>query len=204
MMSVMRHEGWHAAQDCMAGTIENNFIAILNQRKKFPGCIRRLQRMLRKCNQRQFLGEEAYWAGHTEGMTAKALESCAANYVIDYDPTPMTREWLEEMDTLLIEQDAGTEDLYIKIPRQLLERLGWEEGDEISWRPERRHNQIESKPEEDYYNSKAKAKVQNQRRNLQRLRRKVRRLHPNGQSRSYFLPRSERYVEQRRKPVQFH
>ena len=26
MMSVMRHEGWHAAQDCMAGTIDNNFI----------------------------------------------------------------------------------------------------------------------------------------------------------------------------------
>ena len=31
MMSVMRHEGWHAAQDCMAGTIENNFIIIHNQ-----------------------------------------------------------------------------------------------------------------------------------------------------------------------------
>ena len=29
LMSVMRHEGWHAAQDCMAGTIENNMIAII-------------------------------------------------------------------------------------------------------------------------------------------------------------------------------
>ena len=29
LMSVMRHEGWHAAQDCMAGTINNNIIAII-------------------------------------------------------------------------------------------------------------------------------------------------------------------------------
>ena len=29
LMSVMRHEGWHAAQDCMAGTIENSMIAII-------------------------------------------------------------------------------------------------------------------------------------------------------------------------------
>ena len=28
LMQVMRHEGWHAAQDCMAGTIENSLIAI--------------------------------------------------------------------------------------------------------------------------------------------------------------------------------
>ena len=34
MMSVMRHEGWHAAQDCMAGTIENNFIAIIHNPKR--------------------------------------------------------------------------------------------------------------------------------------------------------------------------
>ena len=41
--------------------------------------------------------KEAYWAGHTEGMTAAALESCAAGTMwTDYDPTPMTREWLVE------------------------------------------------------------------------------------------------------------
>ena len=28
-MSVTRHEGWHAAQDRMAGTIKNNMIAII-------------------------------------------------------------------------------------------------------------------------------------------------------------------------------
>ena len=40
MMSVMRHEGWHAAQDCMAGTIENNFIAIIKPQEEVPRCIR--------------------------------------------------------------------------------------------------------------------------------------------------------------------
>ena len=37
MMSVMRHEGWHAAQDCMAGSIENNFIAIIMNEEDVPG-----------------------------------------------------------------------------------------------------------------------------------------------------------------------
>ena len=36
MMAVMRHEGWHAAQDCMAGTIENNFIAIIHDQEDVP------------------------------------------------------------------------------------------------------------------------------------------------------------------------
>ena len=51
LMSVMRHEGWHAAQDCMAGTIK----------------------------------------------TLEALQSCARGTMwSDYEPTPMTREWLVE------------------------------------------------------------------------------------------------------------
>ena len=36
VMSVMRHEGWHAAQDCMAGTIKNNFIAIIKNEEDVP------------------------------------------------------------------------------------------------------------------------------------------------------------------------
>jgi hypothetical protein len=41
-MSVMRHEGWHAAQDCMAGTIKNSMIAIIHtMRKMFLRCGKR-------------------------------------------------------------------------------------------------------------------------------------------------------------------
>ena len=29
LMQVMRHEGWHAAQDCMAGSIKNSMICLL-------------------------------------------------------------------------------------------------------------------------------------------------------------------------------
>ena len=32
----MRHEGWHAAQDCMAGTIDNSFIAIIKPQEEVP------------------------------------------------------------------------------------------------------------------------------------------------------------------------
>ena len=64
------------------------------------------------------------------------------------------------MDTLLIEQDASTKDLYVNIPRQLLERLGWEEGDEISWETQK-DGTIKIKKansEENYYNSESEGK----------------------------------------------
>ena len=36
LMQVMRHEGWHAAQDCMAGTIKNSLIAIIKPEEEVP------------------------------------------------------------------------------------------------------------------------------------------------------------------------
>ena len=40
---------------------------------------------------------EAGWAGRTEGMTLKALQSCAAGTMWeDYKPTPLTYKWLKE------------------------------------------------------------------------------------------------------------
>ena len=36
LMQVMRHEGWHAAQDCMAGTIDNSLIAIIKPEEDVP------------------------------------------------------------------------------------------------------------------------------------------------------------------------
>ena len=36
LMSVVRHEGWHAAQDCMAGTINNSMIAIIKPEDEVP------------------------------------------------------------------------------------------------------------------------------------------------------------------------
>ena len=96
LMSVMRHEGWHAAQDCMAGTIKNSLIAIIYPEEDVPMLWRTLA-------ERSYPAEavpweaEATWAGKTAGMTQKALEACAKGSMWEtYEPTPLTRKWLEE------------------------------------------------------------------------------------------------------------
>ena len=98
LMSVMRHEGWHAAQDCMAGTIDNNMIAIIMNEDDVPEMWQEMARRAYATMPAAIPWEkEATWAGKTEGMTMKALQSCAAGTMwSDYDPTPMTREWLIE------------------------------------------------------------------------------------------------------------
>ena len=35
LIKVLRHEGWHTAQDCMAGTLDNTFTAIIFIPTKF-------------------------------------------------------------------------------------------------------------------------------------------------------------------------
>ena len=98
LMSVMRHEGWHAAQDCMAGTIENNMIAIIKPEEEVPMIWQEMAKRAYADTPSAIPWEkEATWAGKTEGMTMNALQSCAAGTMwSDYEPTPMTREWLVE------------------------------------------------------------------------------------------------------------
>tara|TARA_B100000925_G_C21890343_1_gene422510 strand:+ start:120 stop:797 length:678 start_codon:yes stop_codon:yes gene_type:complete len=96
LMSVVRHEGWHAAQDCMAGTIKNNMIAIIKPEEDVPMI---WQEMVKRTYppHAQPWEKEATWAGKTANMTQNALESCARGTMwTDYDPTPMTAEWLRE------------------------------------------------------------------------------------------------------------
>ena len=94
LMMVMRHEGWHAAQDCMAGTIENSMIAIIKPEEEVP-MIWRVMAERTYPESAVPWEAEAGWAGRTEKMTQDALESCARGTMwSDYEPTPMTREWL--------------------------------------------------------------------------------------------------------------
>ena len=96
LMSVVRHEGWHAAQDCMAGTIKNNMIAIIKPEEEVPMIWKEMVKRTYPANAQPWEAE-ATWAGKTEGMTQKALESCARNTMwTDYEPTPLTRQWLLE------------------------------------------------------------------------------------------------------------
>jgi hypothetical protein len=96
LMAVMRHEGWHAAQDCMAGTINNSMIAIIKPEDEVPMLWRE---MVERTYPKSAVPweAEATWAGKTEGMTMAALDACATGSMWEvYEPTPMTREWLEE------------------------------------------------------------------------------------------------------------
>ena len=98
LMSVVRHEGWHAAQDCMAGTINNSLIAIIHNEEDVPMIWQELAKRTYKDMPHAIPWEkEASWAGRTENMTMKALQSCARGTMwTDYEPTPLTGEWLRE------------------------------------------------------------------------------------------------------------
>ncbi len=96
LMSVVRHEGWHAAQDCMAGTIKNNMIAIIRPEEDVPEIWREMVKRTYPPAAQPWEAE-ATWAGKTANMTQEALESCARGTMwTDYEPTPLTRQWLEE------------------------------------------------------------------------------------------------------------
>lgn len=96
LMSVVRHEGWHAAQDCMAGTIKNNMIAIIRNEEDVPMIWKEMVKRTYPAHAQPWEAE-ATWAGKTANMTQDALESCARGTMwTDYDPTPMTAEWLRE------------------------------------------------------------------------------------------------------------
>ena len=96
LMQVMRHEGWHAAQDCMAGTIENSLIAIIKPEEEVPMIWRVMAE--RTYPEHAVPWEaEAGWAGRTEKMTMEALQACATGEMWKvYEPTPLTRKYLVE------------------------------------------------------------------------------------------------------------
>ena len=96
LMSVMRHEGWHAAQDCMAGSIKNNLIAIIHNEEDVPPLWREVAEKTYPASAVPWEAE-AIWAGKTEKMTMKALKACAAGEMWKvYKPTPLTEKWLRE------------------------------------------------------------------------------------------------------------
>ena len=96
LMQVMRHEGWHAAQDCMAGTIKNSLIAIILPEEDVPMIWRVMAE--RTYPEHAVPWEaEAGWAGRTENMTKDALAACATGRMWEvYPPTPLTKKWLKE------------------------------------------------------------------------------------------------------------
>lgn len=94
LMSVMRHEAWHAVQDCMAGTIDNNFIAVIMNSDDIPQLWKDIAE---KTYPKHVLPweQEAIWAGKTKGMTVDALKACETGAMWElYPPTPLTKQFL--------------------------------------------------------------------------------------------------------------
>jgi len=78
----------------MAGTIHNNFIAIIYPETKVPTYWRMMSEQTYDETSRPW-EQEAMWAGHTENMTMNALKVCAKQPMWEvYPPTPLTREYL--------------------------------------------------------------------------------------------------------------
>ena len=95
LMSVMRHEGWHAAQDCMAGSIDNTFIAVIRNSDDIPQIWKDMAADVYPANALPW-EQEATWAGREEGMTLEVLQACASDTPMweVIPPTPLTRQFL--------------------------------------------------------------------------------------------------------------
>ena len=100
LVKTLRHEAWHAAQDAMAGTIDNNFIAIIRDEEDVPReYVLQAEIAYGENNPALPWEKEAKWAGGTENMTLEVLriinETGGKPWEI-IEPTPLTREYLEE------------------------------------------------------------------------------------------------------------
>ncbi len=96
VLKVIRHEGWHTAQDCMAGSLYNSQIAVIWNDGVVPNSYQLRADILYGGGPAVPWEKEAMWAMETEYMTANALRACAAPEAMwdVYTPTPMTGEWL--------------------------------------------------------------------------------------------------------------
>ncbi len=99
MLRTLRHEAWHAAQDAMAGTIENSNLAIIYPEEDVPQNYV-LAADIAYASFPQVLPweREAKWAGGTPNMTLEVLRIINATNNRPWqriEPTPLTREWLE-------------------------------------------------------------------------------------------------------------
>ncbi len=98
-INVLRHEAWHAAQDCMAGNLENSMLAVIYNEEDVPEQYRQSAAIRYRGDYARAVPweQEAIWAGYTENMSLDAINVCADGDGMwnTYEPTPMTREWLE-------------------------------------------------------------------------------------------------------------
>jgi hypothetical protein len=95
LLAVMRHEGWHAAQDCMAGSINNSYVAVILPDGQVPPFWQETTRRTYPENVVPW-EQEAMYAATQNGMTNMALLACGGDRPMwdVYEPTPLTRAYL--------------------------------------------------------------------------------------------------------------
>ena len=97
MTKVVRHEAWHATQDCMAGTIENTFTAVILQDGVVPDWI--IDGANRTYPESAAPYEaEAMWASFNPELVIQGVQACAGDAPMwkVFEPTPLTKKWLIE------------------------------------------------------------------------------------------------------------
>ena len=98
IVEVIRHEGWHAVQDCMAGSINNNMTAIVWPKGKVPDWIMEGAKGDYADAPISIPYEaEARWASYSNYETADGLKTCADPTVKiweRYPPNRSTEAWL--------------------------------------------------------------------------------------------------------------
>ena len=97
MLRTLRHEAFHAAQDAMAGTIDNTQIAIIHAEEEVPQQYVLAAEIAYGNSPVLPWEKEAKWAGGTPNLTLNILkiinETGGKPWTV-IEPTPMTREWL--------------------------------------------------------------------------------------------------------------
>jgi len=94
-LTILRHEGWHVAQDCMAGSIVNSDIMSILSHDKIPKDI------IQETFDRYGYGDpqvirierEAVLAMHTKDMTNKALSVCNSDKKMWDEYLPPKKTW---------------------------------------------------------------------------------------------------------------
>ena len=97
LQQTVRHEAWHAAQDAMAGTIDNTMLAVIVDEKDVPADIKLMVEIAYPENARPW-ENEAKWAGEVKNMTLEVLQvinRTNGRPWEEIEPTPLTRLWLE-------------------------------------------------------------------------------------------------------------
>ena len=94
-LKIIRHEGWHVAQDCMAGSLVNSDLRSILHHSVIPDHIIE-ETFLRYGYDPTVvrIEREAVWAMKIEGMTIEALEACNSDVPMWETYFPPKRTWI--------------------------------------------------------------------------------------------------------------